>query len=218
MTRPCIIGLTGRPGSGKDSCAEALATWGFHRVAFADALRIEVAAAWRVDMRMLTDRATKEVPLPGLAIGMCNDPQFVLWALDHDHSIHEPRSARWTLQRWGSDFRRAMDPDYWVRIVHRWAGRQIGIGLNRLAITDVRLPNEAAMVRHMGGWLVRVHRPDLPAMAADTASHSSEAHGAMAVDAVIHNDGNLDELRDEVLRVVCGLALGQPVGTQEAAQ
>jgi hypothetical protein len=213
MTAPVIIGLTGRPGSGKDSCAHALLPLGFRSIAFADALRAEIAQAWGVDVRMLTDRATKEVPLLALAISMCNDPRFLHWATRCGHSLYEPRSPRWVLQRWGSDFRREQDPDYWVCIVRRWAGRKIGVGLHRIVITDVRLPNEAALVRDLGGKLVRVHRPDLPPMAADTASHSSEAHDLVS-DAVIHNDGNLDELRDEVMRVVGGWVPGQ----QETSQ
>jgi hypothetical protein len=205
MSTPRVIGLIGHPGSGKDSCAAALAPLGFRNVAFADALRAEVANAWRVDLRMLTDRATKEVPLPALAIGMCNDPRFLHWAVYFGHSLYDPRSPRWVLQRWGSDFRRNQDPDYWVRIVRRWAGRQIGIGLDHMVITDVRLPNEAALVRDLGGRLVRVHRPDLSPMAADTANHSSESHADLSADAVIHNDASLDALQGEVQRVLGGL-------------
>lgn len=202
MTAPIIIGLTGRPGSGKDSCARSMLPLGFRSVAFADALRVEVARAWGIGLAMLTDRVTKEVPLPAMAVGMCQEPRFVNWALRAGLDLVQPRSPRWVLQRWGTDFRREMDPDYWVCIVHRLAGRHAGIGLDRLVITDVRMPNEAALVHHLGGRLVRVHRPDLPPMATDTAGHSSEAHGALAVDAVIHNDGSLDALQGEVQRVV----------------
>lgn len=210
---PLVIGLIGRPGSGKDSCAAALAPLGFHSVAFADALRVEVAKSWRVDLRMITDRAIKEVPLPALAIGMCGEPQFVHWAMRTRHCLQAPRSPRWVLQRWGSDFRREQHPDYWVCIVRRWAGRQIGVGLHRVVITDVRLPNEADLVRDLGGRLVRVHRPDLPPMAADTAGHSSEAHDALVADAVIHNDASLDALQGEVQRVVGGLFGAHTVAT-----
>lgn len=200
-----IIGLTGHPGSGKDSCAQALEPHGFLPVAFADALRIEIALAWRVDVRMITDRATKELALPALAIGMCGDPRFLHWAAYHGHSLYDPRSPRWILQRWGTDFRRAQDPAYWVHVVERWIGRQSGIGYDRFVVTDVRMPNEADMVRQLGGKLVRVHRPDLPAMAADTAGHCSEGHGTLEVDADVHNDGSLQALAEDVQRVVGAL-------------
>jgi hypothetical protein len=200
--RRMLLGLIGYPGSGKDSCAEALAPYGFRPIAFADALRHEVADAWRVDVRMLTDRPTKETALPALAVGMCGEPRFLHWAVFHGHSLHEPRSPRWVLQRWGSEFRRSQDPAYWVRQVERWIGRRTGLGHTRFVVTDVRMDNEAAMVRQLGGHLVRVHRPDLPDMPADTRSHSSNAHDSLAVDAVIHNDGSLDALHAEVVRVL----------------
>jgi hypothetical protein len=204
MSRRLVIGLTGHPGSGKDSCAQVLTSHYFQSVAFADALRLEVARAWRVDVRMLTDRVTKEVPLPAFDIGVCNEPDFLRWAMQQRHCLLQPRSARWVLQHWGTDFRRVFceDPDYWVRQVERWVLRMTGLGRLYFVITDVRMPNEAALVRRLGGKLVRVHRPDLPPMAADTAGHSSEAHGALEVDAVIHNDGSLEALEAEVLRVL----------------
>jgi hypothetical protein len=200
--RRMLLGLTGQPGSGKDSCAAALDAHGFRPIAFADALRHEIADAWRVDVRMLTDRVTKETALPALAIGMCGEPRFLHWAVFHGHSLHEPRSPRWVLQRWGTEFRRSQDPDYWVRQVERWIGRRTGLGHTRFVITDVRMDNEAALVRRLGGRLVRVHRPFGPPMAADTAGHSSEAHASLAAHAVIHNDGSLDALRAEVVRVL----------------
>ena len=70
-----------------------------------DALRMEVAQAWRVDVRMLAHRPTKEWPLPALAIGMCGDPFFVTWAAGQELNLHEPRSPRWIMQRWGTEFR-----------------------------------------------------------------------------------------------------------------
>jgi hypothetical protein len=200
--RRMVLGLTGHPGSGKDSCAEALEPLFFQSVAFADALRLEVAAAFRVDVRMLTDRVTKEVPLPALSIGMCGVRGFVHWAMDQRLCLQAPRSPRWVLQRWGTEFRRAQNPDYWVLQVERWIGRRTGLGHTRFVITDVRMDNEAALVRRLGGRLVRVHRPLGPPMAADTVGHSSEAHAGLAVHAVIHNDGSLDALQAEVARVL----------------
>ena len=101
--KPLIIALTGRPGAGKDSIADVLAPQqGFARIAFADALRREVCEAWRIDLRMLTDRPTKELELPALAAGMCSDPAFMRWVADGGDSLTAPRSPRWALQRWAS--------------------------------------------------------------------------------------------------------------------
>ena len=199
---PLIIALTGRPGVGKDSIGDVLAPQqGFARIAFADALRSEVAEAWRIDLRMLTDRPTKELELPALAAGMCSDPAFMRWVADGGDSLTAPRSPRWALQRWAS-FKRQFTPDYFARIVERWIRRQLGSGWNRIVITDLRDPVEEAMLRRLGAKVVRVHRPELAAMPADTAMHVSEQHHRIKADADILNDGSMQALADAVLECV----------------
>jgi hypothetical protein len=199
-----LVGLTGAPGSGKDSCAEALRRHGYHSIAFADALRSELANAWRVDQRMFTNRATKETPLPALAIAMCMDSDFQQWALEADLDIVEPRSARWLMQRWGTEFRRLQfGVDYWSGVVRKAIESQRGRGAKFHVITDVRFANESELVASLGGKLLGVHRPDAARLAASTASHASETVAErLAVDGVIHNDGSLDALAGEVERVM----------------
>ena len=199
---PLIIALTGRPAVGKDSIGDVLAPQqGFARIAFADALRREVAEAWRIDLRMLTDRPTKELELPALAAGMCSDPAFMRWVADGGDSLTAPRSPRWALQRWAS-FKRRFAPDYYASIVERWIRRQLGSGWNRIVITDLRDPVEEAMLRRLGAKVVRVHRPELAAMPADTAMHVSEQHHRIKADADILNDGSMQALADAVLECV----------------
>lgn len=197
-----VIGLTGDVGSGKDTCAEVLRAHGYGSVAFADALRAEVAQAWRIDPRMLTDRATKEWAVPALSLGMCCDPMFLHWAVYNGHSLHEPRSARWVLQRWAEEYRCAQDPDYFVRIVERQLHRAIGLSKRHLVVTDVRKPNELDLIHQLSGRLLRVHRPDnAHSLEEDTANYASHKHQLYA-DEVIHNDSTLDALPLEVERVV----------------
>ena len=200
--KPLIIALTGRPGAGKDSIADVLAPQqGFARIAFADALRREVAEAWRIDLRMLTDRPTKELELPALAAGMCSDPAFMRWVVDGGDSLTAPRSPRWALQRWAS-FKRRFTPDYYASIVERWIRRQLGSGWTRIVVTDLRDPVEEAMLRRLGAKVVRVHRPELAAMPADTAMHVSEQHHRIKADADILNDGSMQALADAALECV----------------
>ena len=200
--KPLIIALTGRPGAGKDSIADVLAPQqGFARIAFADALRREVCEAWRSVLRMLTDRPTKELELPALAAGMCSDPAFMRWVADGGDSLTAPRSPRWTLQRWAS-FKRQFTPDYFASIVERWIRRQLGSGWTRIVVTDLRDPVEEAMLRRLGAKVVRVHRPELAAMPADTAMHVSEQHHRIKADADILNDGSMQALADAVLECV----------------
>ena len=208
MKKPLIIALTGRPGVGKDSIADVLAPQqGFVRIAFADALRREVCEAWRIDVRMLTDRHTKELPLPAMAAGMCSAPAFMRWVADGGDSLTEPRSPRWALQRWAS-FKRRFIPDYYARIVERWIGRQIGCGWDRIVVTDLRDPVEETMLRRLGVQVVRVHRPELAALPADTAMHVSEQHHRIQADADILNDGSLQALAEAALECVDALREG----------
>lgn len=208
---PLILALTGYPDVGKDSIGDVLAPQqGFQRIAFADALRREVTEAWRIDLRMLTDRPTKNLPIPALAVGMCNDPAFLLWISEGGESLTEPRSPRWTLQQWAS-FKRRFIPDYYARIVERWIGRQIGCGWTRFVVTDLRDPVEETMLRRLGAVVVRVHRPDVAALPADTANHVSEQHGRIVADYDIVNDESLQALAESVLTLLdlhCGTLEG----------
>lgn len=203
---PTLIGLTGAAGAGKDSAAAVLQRAGWRGMAFADALRIEVSEAWGLDIRRFAERPGKDRAVPELAASYCMSKRFLTWAAYNGISLIEPRSPRWVMQTWGT-FRRSGDSAYWVTQVEHWIRYQRSTGHPRMVITDVRLPNEAAMLRLAGGVLVRVHRPDLPALAADTAGHESEQHGNLRADANLHNDGDLQHLDAEVARVLHKLTL-----------
>lgn len=204
-SRPCIIALTGKPDVGKDTVADLLSPQlGFARIAFADALRREVSEAWRIDQRMLTDRATKEWPIPALAVGMCSETGFIRWCAECQESLYEPRSPRWVLQHWAT-YQRRFEPDRYARIVARWVARQIGCGWNRIVISDLRDPIEAEALRPFGAKVVRVHRPGATSLAADTASHSSEQHHRLPAHADIVNDGSLQALAEATLQCLADL-------------
>lgn len=202
-----LIGLTGRPGAGKDEAALVLVRAGYKSIAFADALRIEIAQAWGVDMGLFSKRSTKEAATPQLQVNWCMNVKFHAWANHMGHDIFCPRSPRWAMQTWGT-WRRHINPAHWVQYVETWVRTHRANGSSGLVITDVRLPNEAAMLRAFGGQLLRVHRPGLPALAADTAQHESERHLQLASDGEIHNDGDLQHLQAEVWRAVNALQAG----------
>lgn len=213
--RPLLIGLTGNAGAGKDTVAQVLASAGWQSIAFADALRWEVASSWRIDPRLLTDRATKEQPLACLCVGQVHDADWLRWCAVQGHNLMTPRSPRWAQQQWGS-WRRAGDPHYWVRHVQMWVRTQQRRGAAGLVVTDVRFPNEAAAIQALGGHIVRVHRPGLPGLPADTARHESEQHTALPAAADIANDSTLPALHHEVWRVVSLLQDRPPQPTTDA--
>lgn len=194
--RPIVIALTGKPGVGKDTIADLLApAHGFERIAFADALRREICEAWRIDQRWLTERDTKEWPLPLLAVGMSADTGFVRWCMEQGESLTEPRSPRWAMQNWG-DYKRRLQPDYYAAIVARWVGRQIGVSRSRIVVTDLRYPIEHEALRHHGVKVLRVIRTSTTELQACTASHSSEQNSAIRADWELFNEGDdIEKLR-----------------------
>lgn len=210
MTAPMIIGLTGHAGAGKDSAALCLLASAWRSIAFADALRVEIAAAWGVDVRLLTDRAGKDVPRSTFAVGNACHRDWLAFACVQGWNLLEPRSPRWAVQRWG-EFRRSHSADWWVRHVQVWLTTERRNNHPGLVITDVRMANEAQMLRSMGGWLVRVHRPGAGLQASDTANHQSEGHTALQVDDDIDNSGTLSDLHLQVD------ALVQRLRSREAA-
>lgn len=206
--RPLIVALTGDTGAGKDTVAGILAPQqGFCAIAFADALRREVAEAWRIDVRMLIERATKELPLPALAAGMCGLPAFIHWCATCGENLAEPRSPRWVMQRW-ADFQRRFDPAYYTRIAERWIARQVGIGWSRVVVSDLRYPVEEDALRRMGAKVVRIVVPKgAGRMEQSTAGHSSEQHHRIQADHTIVNDGTLQQLAARTLACVAELEL-----------
>lgn len=205
-----LIGLTGHAGAGKDTAADILCACGWQRAAFADALRLEIASWWSIDVRTLTERQHKDAVSERLCVGQGANRDWMQWAVEvRGHAIMAPRSPRWLMQQWG-DFRRATDPLYWVRPVQHWIRHERSQAMRRgaeadLVVTDVRLPNEAQALRAMGGRIVRVHRPGLTALPADTAGHVSEGHTALQADADVVNDGALLDLPAELARAIAAL-------------
>lgn len=207
MTTPFkIIGLTGPKGCGKDTVAALLRTHaGFYSLAFADALREEVCDAWRFEPVYLIRPETKEHPLSDLALRKCQSDSFVgrmvIWASSTGKTLDldAPRSPRQIMQWWGTEYRRAQDPDYWTVMLERRIESLLLSGQTRLVVTDVRFDNEAATVRAepFGAKIWAITRPGCSVPA---GSHVSETSGQrFTPDAVIDNSGDILHLRQQVM-------------------
>ena len=187
-----LIALCGAAGAGKDTVADMLPA---RKLAFADTLYREVAQAWGVEQHVLRCRETKEKPLECLALFRCADDSFVVDSHFLDHWT-EPRSPRQILQWWG-DYRRAQDPDYFVKQTAADIAFARNEGCSPVVITDVRFPNEAALVRQLGGQLWQIKRPGYEA---GGTWHASDTDGSeFRPDVVLENFGSLDDLRRTVL-------------------
>ena len=182
----CVIGISGKIGSGKSTLAEAIVkivaespwTDPAQRLSFAGALRAETTKL--IDAHHthgeLTNQILAETGIPAadeeaLAAfaAICNDAE------DKINVYEKTEHSRQLLQHWGGA-RRAQNPDYWV-VQLRDAIRNINQesvmgatgggaegdaavadgGVTRLVIVDdMRYPNEADMLRGLGGVLIRL--------------------------------------------------------------
>lgn len=209
--KPHIIGLTGFAGAGKDTVADLLVAHArFRKMAFADALRAEVAEGFGVLVGDLAEPSTKH--RPSAALCMRRAPRDFLAAVvlslsaaapDHrtplsNEWLDEPRTPRQILQWWGTEYRRAQHDRYWTRAMLSRLVEHQRAGETRFIIADVRFDNEADMVRAAGGVLWQVTRPGCDGKA--EGKHASATDGGrFRPDAVIANVHDVRHLQGVVL-------------------
>ncbi len=173
------VGLAGFKGSGKDTAAKALMDRGYQRAAFADPLR---------DMALAIDPVLWTSPF-------ANDHAVRLSAFVEvngwDKAKQHPEVRR-TLMRLGTEaVRGVLGQDVWVETADRLHGH-----VERIVFTDVRFDNEATYIRRNGGVVVQIVRPGR-----EGADHASEQGiSPHLVDAVIANDGTVEELHERLLQ------------------
>jgi hypothetical protein len=207
-----ILGLTGFSGAGKDTVADLLVTHlGFRKLAFADALRAEIAEGFQLDPLYLTHPSTKSTPMSALAMDRAPVPflRAVAYALGQEiigtsgrtslEWLAAPRSPRKILQWWGTEYRRAENPTYWTRIMLQRVHHLLREGQVRIVITDVRFENEADAVHGAGGHLWQITRPEINGTTTTEGAHSSATDGGhFEPAAVISNRHDIRHLQQLV--------------------
>ncbi len=214
-----VIGILGESGSGKSTLAAIIAArHGYQEVAIGERLYKEVAEGFDVPVSILQQRETKERPCDLLAPIRCRDLQAaaILARLSTRDSHAEqgdvglcsdalaysdarpwfaPLSPRRVLQWWATEYRRAQDPDYWLRPVRN----RIAASQGSWVVSDPRDLTDIAMVRAFSGSLVRIKNNRV----APVADHLSES-GWRAEPCEFHVDNNagLDWLEAEADRVI----------------
>ena len=110
--------------------------------------------------------------------------------------------------------RNCIDPHIWLKVAERKMAyiRSIAAGGNAcisgIVISDIRFPGEAKWLREQGGTIWHIRRPNNPD--ATQAAHESEIPLIPeSDDSFIINDGDMDQLFDDILMLM------QP--TKEAA-
>jgi len=218
-----LIGLAGPAGVGKDTVADYLVeTHNFTKFSFSDALYDEVATAYGMSKASLYDRDTKELPMLALAPKFCQDWDFVQVLEAQGFALNQPISPRRILQLWGTDYRRAQDPMYWIKqaalFAHAWLqvqqatideGNEPKAGLVN---ASVRFDNECQFITQNKGEVWHILRGGLTERLGDPSASnyvSEQPRVPGPDDKVIDNNGNIDQLR-----TCTSLLLGAPPGTQ----
>lgn len=180
-----IIALHGKAGAGKDTFADRLVEkHGFVKRGFADPLYEEVADAFGVTVPWLRDRTRKETPQPELALEYCKDNDFAGAMAGYWDDFHETRSPRWVLQKWGTEYRRGQDDQYWLMQMDYFCYCAVSAP-QCVVIPDCRFENEAQWVKEQGGAIIEIRRSNLPPVAV----HASEAGvPSELIDCTFYND------------------------------
>lgn len=171
-----IIGLAGRKYSGKTTAAEALEGLDFEVMSFASTLKLMGRILLRniglTEFQIQAAQKFKETPIPGLEV-----------------------SWRQLCQSLGTEWgREQIHPDLWVK-----AAEQSIKDHDRVVFDDVRMENEAAMIRRNGGLIIHVKRP----LHREKDKHASEAGIAFVEgDEIILNSVDEDAFTDQIVDIV----------------
>lgn len=114
--------------------------------------------------------------------------------------FHDPAQKgrfRKLLQWWGTEFRRSLDEQYWVKkgieaiqkLDSKWQGQVI------IFMPDIRFPDEAQMIKDLGGLVFRIERPTK-----EVDLHPSETvmDNYTDFDCVLYNNGTMEQFYQEV--------------------
>lgn len=200
---PLIIGFGHKARHGKDEAIKAILAENpnARKYGFGDALKrevneaVEAAGSWvslfrRASLIGFPLTTTSFMPLPSWVV--C-DP-----APPMDDPLCPFGKQRTLLQFWGTEYRRAQAPDYWVKkTMAKIAEDNPEVAL----ICDVRFPNEVEGIRAAGGYVVRVDRVGF---VSDVPEHYSEkaldGFSDLDWDYVIKaSDGQIEVLREEAI-------------------
>ena len=169
-----LIALTGPAGSGKTTAAEALMEQGWTRVKFAATLKNMARCMGLTDDHI--EGHLKEEPVEWLG---GRTPRYVMQSLGTE---------------WG---RRMIHPQVWVWITQREILSNLAHG-RHVVVDDCRFDNEAAMIRQLGGKIVR-----LEGRGGIAGGHESEK-GVSEWDMTIRNDEPLAAFKGRVVYVLSG--------------
>jgi len=169
-----IIGILGKKYHGKDTVSDFIMDMNsnFTRMSFADPLKkISKVLFSFTDEQLYGDKKEEEDEY---------------WKV----------SPRQVFQFLGTDICRKqmkkiipeIEDNFWVECLRRQLNNIEG----NIVISDVRFPNEAKMIKEMGGYIIKVTRPLLES---NDEHYSEQIIDYVNYDYAINNNGSLEELR-----------------------
>jgi hypothetical protein len=129
-------------------------------------------------------------------------------AENHDIQQHSGRTTlnvRRILQWWGTEYRRAQDPDYWTKA---WEVALIELPDRsaHILVDDVRFHNEVDAVQRNGGVLIRVERPGFNGANDHSSENALDEFNGWNM--ILLNDGSLEHFLRQVENKVLTLLAG----------
>jgi len=183
-----IFGIAGKAYAGKDTFGRLLAEElnkiqypPYVLMSFAHELKLRIQKDFDLSYEQLWGNK-KEVP---------------------DDRYKKPNSSEfWTpremMQSYG-EFYRSIDYDFWVKsLMHIIDEKEY----TNVIITDVRHPNEAVSVKDKGGFLIRIVRDGNIVPHGITHISETALDGFDGFDAVIDNNGTLEDLKQGAISLV----------------
>jgi rhodanese-related sulfurtransferase len=183
-----IIGLVGFIGAGKGTVGDILVrNHGYHRFAFADALKDAVSTIFLWPRGLLEGDSN--------ASRAFRERVDVWWS----HKLGYEVTPRLILQKFGTEAcREGIADNIWIAALEKRIQ-----GYDDVVISDVRFPNEIDFIRSAGGTIVRVCRGEDPTPEELSKMHISEtAWNNVISDIKIFNNGTVDDLKKEVKTVL----------------
>lgn len=169
MKKKRIIAIAGKKGSGKDTVGDMFPE--FKRRAFADSIKSFISDAFDIAPWKLEDRTEKEKPMEKW------------WG----------KSPRDLMKDVGDSLRAGVSKDIWVNILFDRIR-----DLDNIIITDLRFKNEFKRCKEEGVFIIKVVRPEIDSSDTHISEVDLDDIPDSEFDAIIVNDGSLDELKQKV--------------------
>lgn len=211
-----ILGFAGKAATGKTTAAKYL-----QPLLDKECKIIPMAMVLRDEVEAFLRAIDAEASVP-LVYG-CQDDKVRIFYVDEQKALEQ--CSKWThfitehqeiqdrsgltavtvrriLQWWGTEYRRAQDPDYWTKA---W-GRKISeydVEQIYVLVDDVRFMNELKVIKEHGGLIVKIERPGFDGANNHASETSLDDYADW--DGKILNDGTLQEFERKVEMLVGSL-------------